>query len=201
MRKNYHAHKPQVLRAVGIRPGSVQEYLYEQRLNSNEPMSTFALTNSLAGFIVGPLVVALGLVAGSLGVRKGKGAGRIHSSTITSIAVALPPIAALLVCLMLTMSRSAYIGLAAGLGVLAWRLARSLPRKTLLVGGAAVVLALGSVVAVGVAAGKLDRLVILQSTKSMRYRAAYWVVLGDLSARVRRCFGEGLDQGISDRTT
>ncbi len=48
------------MQEMGIAPGARAEELLRNRLvGSNEVFSTFGLANSLAGFIVGPLVLAL----------------------------------------------------------------------------------------------------------------------------------------------
>ncbi len=65
-----------VLRNAGVvaPPGSRQRVLFEQRINSTEPMATFALANSLAGFLAPWLVVTLGV---GLSLR-----GNAHSSPL-----------------------------------------------------------------------------------------------------------------------
>ena len=68
---------------------------------SNEPFSTFALANSLAGFIVGPLVLALAVWLQNLARRERAG------SRWPALLMAAPVILILLVCLILTKSRSA----------------------------------------------------------------------------------------------
>ena len=54
-RSFYKAHKVQALKIAGVTPGTPEEARFEDRLlGSNEPTATFALANSLAGFLVGP---------------------------------------------------------------------------------------------------------------------------------------------------
>jgi hypothetical protein len=97
MRARYLSHREESLRFVGIVPGTPAQALYEHRLlDSNEPWSTFALTNSLAGFLVGPLVMALSLGGESLRSREGRG-GRLGAIALASI-----PALAILTCLLLT---------------------------------------------------------------------------------------------------
>ena len=62
------------LRAVGVVPGTAAQVQFENRLlHSNEPYSTFALANSLAGFLVGPLVVMLAVRLGQPDPPRGQG--------------------------------------------------------------------------------------------------------------------------------
>ena len=82
---------------------------------SNEPWSTFALANSLAGFIVGPLVVVVGAGLQNLVRRDGRG-----SRDGCALSWRAPVILVLLICLLLTKSRSACVGAAVG-GRLCWR--------------------------------------------------------------------------------
>ncbi len=137
-------------------------------LGSNEVFATFGLANSLAGFLVGPLVLVLALVIRNLGDRDAPG------SRWLAIGLALPPLLCLLTCLILTKSRSAFIGLLIGCLLVLWQ-ERGRLRPRLLVGsglaGLAVIVALGTA---AWAAGRLDREVLTQSTLSMRYRWEYW---------------------------
>ena len=52
-RERYAVDPEGALRDAGLfaPPGSRQRFLFEQRVNSTEPMGTFALANSLAGFL------------------------------------------------------------------------------------------------------------------------------------------------------
>lgn len=174
MRRYYQTHKPQVLRTLGIPPNSAQEFLYEQRLNSNEPMSTFALANSLAGFIVGPLVLALAIIAQSAARYLARRNRETGGSVFTAIILAMFPLAPIVVCLLLTKSRSAWIGLAVGLIPVGVRLARKTSKRFLLVAGPAFAAAVAALAIAGAVTGKLDKQVLLESTKSLRYRFEYW---------------------------
>jgi O-antigen ligase len=170
MRARYLSHKAETLQMLGIAPGSPAQGLLENRLlGSNEPMSTFALTNSLAGFLVGPLVVMLGVAWESLVRREGRG------SRFGTLALAAPPILVVLACLILTKSRSSYIGLTVGVAVLAFRAWGRVRFRTIALAGLAGLLVVGAMVAAGLATGRLDRLVITQTHKSMRFRGEYWI--------------------------
>jgi hypothetical protein len=59
---------------LGVVPGTPQQFHFEQRLlQSSEITSTFALANSLAGYLVGPLVVVLALWLHNLARREPEG--------------------------------------------------------------------------------------------------------------------------------
>jgi len=153
------------LRASGqwYPPGSRERYLFEQRLGSTEPVATFALTNSLAGFLVAWLMV----LVGSLMVMPERMAARGRMlMTFAALGVAL------LIVLLLTKSRSAVVGAAVGLAFLAASRAgrrHLLTRRALVVG---VILLLAIVVAVAV--GGLDLAVIGEAPKSLAFRFEYW---------------------------
>lgn len=168
-RAYYLAHRLEVLKQMGYPPGSRAAIMFEDRLNSTETMSTFALANSLAGFLVGPLVVMVAVGWENLIRRDGR------YSRWTSLALAVVPVLAVLVCLILTKSRSSYIGFAIGLLALAWCERRRASKKTLLLTALGGLLVIGGLVAAGLATGKLDRQVLTESTKSLRYRSEYWV--------------------------
>ena len=147
-------------RAVGVVPGTAAQAHFENRLlHSNEPYSTFALANSLAGFLVGPLVVMVSVAWDNLTRREGKGSqGRCGV-----LLAALPPIVAVLVCLTLTKSRSAYIGLAVGVLVLAIRERKRVRGRTLALAAVAAALVVAALVVAGLATGRLDRQVLTES--------------------------------------
>lgn len=153
------------LRAIGqwYAPGSRERYLFEQRLRSTEPVATFALANSLAGFLAAWLVVA----AGSLATLPEHLAARRRT-----IGAWVAIVAALLFVLLLTKSRSAVVGLSLGMAVLAASRygRRHLLTRRALVAGA--ILVLGIVVAVAV--GGLDLAVIGEAPRSLAFRFEYW---------------------------
>ena len=91
-------------------PDSPERKLFRDRLASNLPAGTFALSNSLAGFLAPWLVVLAGVAWSSLRNRK-------------RLAVTIACLVPLAACLLLTRSRSGCI--AAGVGVLlVWLLRR-----------------------------------------------------------------------------
>ena len=85
--------------------GSRERFLFGQRVNSTEPMGTFALTNSLAGLLAPWLTVALGIGAAALVLRR-----RDARLWLPALAVAV----VLVACLLLTKSRAAMLAVATG---------------------------------------------------------------------------------------
>lgn len=169
VQQRYLSNPVEALRIVGIEPGSPSAAAFAHRvLHSNEPYSTFALTNSLAGFLVGPLVVMIALLWDGLTDREGRG------SRAAAVALAAVPTLAVLLCLTLTKSRSAYVGLAAALVVLAWRERRRVRPRTLALAAVGAVLVVAALATAGVKSGRLDREVLTEADKSFRYRREYW---------------------------
>jgi hypothetical protein len=169
LRDAYRRNPQAVLQFLKIAPGSPAQAQFEDRLmRSSEPFSTFALANSLAGFIVGPLVMLLAVAYYNL-VR-----GDSTRSRWSALAMAAPLILILLVCLILTKSRSAWIGLLVGVAVAAWQSRRLVSTQLMLGAGLAGMVVISTLVAAGLAAGQLDQQVLTQSAMSMRYRWEYW---------------------------
>lgn len=190
MQRRFLANKAETFRLLEVAPGTPAAASLENRLlHSTEPYSTFALANSLAGFLVGPLVVMLAV--GWAGLTGPGSAG----ARLARLALAVPPVLAVLVCLVLTKSRSAYIGLAVALLVLAWRERRRVRPRTLALAGIGLVLVVGGVVAAGLLTGRLDRLVLTDSGKSLRYRREYWVGTWAAIRETPRSFWRGYGPG------
>ncbi len=80
--------------------------LWEQRLYSSEPIGMFALANTLAGVLVCASILWLGMLVC---------AGRDVPAWVLALGGILT--ALILYCLLLTKSRTAFVGLAAGLGL------------------------------------------------------------------------------------
>jgi len=169
LQARFRANPHQVMQEMGIAPGPrSQEMLKNRLLGSIEPWSTFALTNSLAGFIVGPLVLAVAVAFLNLVRRDAPG------SRLTALGMAAPVILVILLCLVWTKSRSASLGLFVALIFLAWRARRQVPARVLWITGVAGLGLVTAVVLASLATGRLDREVLTQSTKSLRYRWEYW---------------------------
>ena len=185
LRAQFERNPVPFLQQQGIVPNTPAAARFADRLmGSNELLSTFALANSLAGFVVGPLVAALAVWLLNLADRERGG------SRWPALLMAVPVILVLLVCLILTKSRSASIGLVAGAGLVAWQLRSRVPRRVLLAAGGCGLGIVAILVAAGLATGRLDREVLTQSPMSMRYRWEYWratwsVITGD-AANVSR---------------
>lgn len=170
-------------------PGSPQRRQFEDRLHSTEPMATFTLANSLAGFLSAWLVVTAGLAVASRGpagphaaigvqegpTRGGTGEGPISQSDrrrfLTAAAFSGLVIGG---CWLLTKSRSAWIATFLGLvllGPLALHQGRWQFRTWHLLAAAS----LGAMgVFFGFLVGGLDRLVFTEALKSFSYRIEYW---------------------------
>jgi len=180
-RARYWQDPDAVLREQGLwfEPGSRERRLFEDRLKSTEPMGTFALANSLAGFLVPWLVVAVGVAVAPLD-RDGPepfGWPVRWGYRIAGVAVVM----VVAVCLVLTKSRSGLLAVLAGLGVAVplcrpgarlagWKLAGAM------ITGAALL------VGVAVASGGWDVQVLTEAGKSLGYRLEYWKATGAMIA-------------------
>ncbi|HEX3727176.1 MAG TPA: O-antigen ligase family protein [Pirellulales bacterium] len=179
-RAAYAADPDAVLRSAGqwFPPGSPERTAFEYRLQSTEPLATFALTNSLAGFLTPWLVAALGIALGTLLRRRepattaGDGTSRRWSAPARSLGLGAC-IVAMTACLVLTKSRSAYAALIVGIALLPWCGAgyRRVVNWKLVVG---VVAALTAIIVAAVAVRGLDAPVLTEATKSLGYRLEYW---------------------------
>ena len=181
-RQAYAADPEQVMkRSLGqvFEAGSLERKRFEDRLQSTEPLATFALANSLAGFLTAWLVVAVGIgwsVVSIWGKTKELAGDEVDPASLLGLgrsvafAGSLVTVAA---CLLLTKSRSAYLAVAAAVALVPfcgdaghWR-----PNwKFVLAAGAIVVLMIG----VAVAAGGLDVQVLSEAAKSLEFRLQYW---------------------------
>ena len=187
-RDYYLAHRAEILRQLEIAPGSPMQTLYESRLlSSSEVNATFALANSLAGFLVGPAVIGLALGLEALRRRDPR----------TSLALALGalPWLTLVGCLLLTKSRSAYLGLLLAGLVLAWRARRGLSHRTLAVAGVAVAIVVGGMVVYGLSTRRLDREILIEAGKSLRYRVEYWQGAWDVLTKEPGAWWSGVGPG------
>jgi O-antigen ligase/tetratricopeptide (TPR) repeat protein len=151
-----------VYQSLGVSSDSEKQML-RWRIESVEPLATFALTNSLAGFLAPWLVVLLGIGV-SLVERRAS-----WPSLVGAIALLIVIASALL----LTKSRTGY--LAAGVGTVlvalygrtdGWRIDWKIP---LAATGILVLLGLSAV-----AAGGLDLEVLSEAPLSVLYRLQYW---------------------------
>jgi len=166
MRAEYAQDPDVTLREEGIPldPESPERKLFEDRLNSTEPMATFALTNSFAGFLAPWLVAALAIGVTSWRTRE------LRWPTAAAVAMCCLIVG---LCLLMTKSRTALLATAIGLVLLAfqgWRGGRRIDWRIPVAGGVVFALLLAG----AIAAGSLDRLVLSETLKSGLYRFQYW---------------------------
>lgn len=141
--------------------------LWEGRLRSTEPFATFALANTLAGFLAAWLFVLLDWVW--LGSKSGFRFSWLGAAKVACIVIVG-------YCLVLTKSRTAWMGLIFGL--LAWGILRGagslkLSRRWLL-SGAGLVLVVAGFFWIAKLSGGFDWQVISEAPKSLEYRRQYW---------------------------
>lgn len=167
-RAEYRRNPEKVLREAGLDLAADPTMLrrFEDRLNSPEPIATFALTNSLAGLLAPWLVFLAGIgVAGW--PEKGEGPASFRSAKL-ALAGSASVVAG---CLILTMSRSAYLATALGLVLLVAGTVPSRRKWSIL---AATGLVLGILAAAAVATGGVDASVFTQAGRSLGVRLHYW---------------------------
>lgn len=178
------AARDQMLNEAGIDApiGSPIRYHFESRLQDTEPLVTFALTNSLAGFIACWFVVGLAILANAFQMfRSTKSNEAVSSDVLTFLVCSTICVGALLVCLVLTESRSAWGAVGIVLLLISWKLLKRFPekRRHVLFGLAGL---LSVAVLVGVISGRLDWKVVTGSTQSLAFRVEYWKASGSLAA-------------------
>jgi len=182
-RAAYEADPDETLRGAGLwfPPGSPERQIFETRLGSSEPLATFALTNSLAGFLTPWLVLLAGVLlcraawCGEASAReapeepctrdRASGDSRRHW-------LLLIPAAAMATCLLLTHSRSAFIAVLAGMAAVWWIGRRGMRSRWKII---AVATGLAAILVGGATlAGALDHELFSRALTSMRYRVEYW---------------------------
>ena len=145
---------------------------WENRLlSSSEPFATFSLANTLAGILATGLVLLIGQ-ASSTAVDP-QGTSSLRSSRLSQ-ALLLVQLCLIAYCLILTKSRSAWLGCCVGIGILLIRRVRVSAIQNLfrwLVAGSLIA---AMAIGVGVAVGGLDKEVILESPRSLQFRLLYW---------------------------
>ena len=187
MRAAYAENPDAMLRAEGMwyPPGSPERIQFDNRINSREPLASFALTNSLAGFLAPWLIIAGGLLLQSgFGYRKQNETNRVMKAdqqeqhaekrSLRTDRIKLTLMLLVIgVCFILTKSRTAWAAVALGvLGLgLWWKLrGRAISMKWVLVAAGVIVLLVG----IAIAVGGLDSQVIGEAGKSLKYRFEYW---------------------------
>jgi hypothetical protein len=185
-RAEYAQHRLQMLQELNIAPDSPQEETFKNRLNSHEPFATFALANSLAGFLVAWLPFGLAWLLApflsALSLPTSPSTSSRSHSRMSLLLAGGTSILATIICLVLTQSRTAYAGLFVELVLLTMFFARPLigqwrahfPGWVLWGAGLGVVVTMAAVLFAAVERGKIDEKLITQSTKSLGYRWQYW---------------------------
>ncbi len=165
MRAAYERSPEAICQQNGINPdpGSIERQMFENRLRSVEPLATFALTNSLAGYLAPWLIAALGIAVSQWG----------RGGDWKTIVAGLFAASVIGCCLLLTKSRSGVLAALLGIGLLLlygrWG-GRQFGWKIHLMGaGVIVVIGLGVVFA-----GGLDSHVLSEAPKSLLFRLQYW---------------------------
>jgi len=166
LRAQYAVDPQRVLRDAGVEaaPGTPERKLFEDRLNSTEPTATFALTNSLAGFLSPWLLLTLGI-----GWQCSRSGQRKQRCLAGAFLCAL----ALGFCLLLTKSRTAVLASGVGLLVLGWGYLRTDRRINWRI-PVTVLAVLAALTVAATAAGAFDWLVLSETPKSVLYRLQYW---------------------------
>ena len=147
--------------------GQARELFERRLLDSSEPTGPFALANTLGGILAVVLVLLIGGILQNLREH-----ARMDLSVWAVIAIVLFVVG---YCLLLTKSRTAWVGLVVGITflVVQRRATISAARlKQLLVGG---LLLLTAGTAIGIGTGALDREVVLESPRSLQFRLFYWM--------------------------
>jgi len=159
----YETDPEAALRAAGIEADadSPLRTLFEARLAATEPLATFALTNSLAGYLAPWLVVLVGVLL----------SGRLDRRTLIGGSLAVLLIAA---CLWLTHSRSAQLATLLGLATVAAirygpAVADDRARRWWVLGSGAVALIVVLLAALAIGRGGLAN-----AAQSFGYRLQYW---------------------------
>jgi len=155
------------LQRMGVPLDGPGRELFENRLlSSSEPMATFALANTLGGI----LAVMIVLMSASLGESYREGSSR----SIAACLVFAMFFGTVGYCLLLTKSRTAWVG--CGVGMIALFLQQRNRgftvwfRRIALVGTCLVVSGI-----LGFATGAIDQEVLFEAPKSLQYRLFYWI--------------------------
>ncbi|MCH2201324.1 MAG: O-antigen ligase family protein [Fuerstiella sp.] len=157
--------------STGILDGPGRDLFEERLLNSTEPFGPFALANTLAG------VLAVGLVLLSGGLIS---EWRAPNHDWRKLVI---PLAALIVvswCLILTKSRTAWVGTSVGMILLLIRRdSQSETSRSILWSMFRIVLTIAIPATllffIGVLSGVIDRQVLLESPRSLQFRFLYWI--------------------------
>lgn len=171
--------------SMGVPPSALEgssRLLFEQRLlNSNEPLGMFALTNTFAGLLSVGFLLAFALTVENLLPRQEASTGQSGRFQTTVYLLSTMTIG---YCLILTKSRSAWLGVLAGLFCLAIlkllqrqrfrKTKQLLSRKQLMTGVVLTIVLLLGFFLLATFSGGFDRAVLSEAPKSLQYRLEYW---------------------------
>lgn len=153
------------LQQLGVPLGGPAQELFQRRLmDSSEPTGPFALANTFGGVLCTSIVILIGSVMELR--RRGESDWRVFLVSLTGTV-------ALGCCLILTKSRTAWVGAIVGVGVLIAMNTQS--RRQIFKAVLCLLLLSVTVIGVGIGTGVLDREVVLESPKSLQYRLFYWM--------------------------
>ncbi|MBQ1456311.1 MAG: O-antigen ligase family protein [Thermoguttaceae bacterium] len=190
LRAQYHADPEKMLadNSLVIPAGTPERELFENRLNSVEPLGTFGLTNTLAGFLVPALVFLVTLFIEGIcrliflwraNPDGGKGKRRV---CLVDLLVLAPTLAIGGYALFLTKSRTGVLALFCGvlLALLIIGLRRVPKFFRLALAASPILLAL--LLLAGLACGILDREFFTEAKKSLGFRLDYWQAAARMTA-------------------
>lgn len=181
----------QQLLSMGVPPDSLSgsgQQLFEQRLlNSSEPLGMFALANTFAGLLAVGFLIAF---AQTIHILFSKAAHTASKSDRFKTWILVLPTILIGYCLILTKSRTAWIGVLGGLVSLAFlkliqkRQTTNEPKplwqkKTLKWGISGVIVVLGFFL-LATFSGGFDSAVLTEAPKSLQYRLEYWTGTWDV---------------------
>jgi len=168
-RAQYAADPDAAMRAAALwyPPDSPERQLFEDRLFSPEPIATFALTNSLAGYLAPWLVVLAGVAVGSFA---GSDRRRLLRDVPAAACCAIPVAA----CLVLTSSRSGLAAAVLGFVLVGLFCRKRRERVGWKLPAAAAGLGVVLIAAAALAAGALAPGLLAGASKSLGYRLQYW---------------------------
>ncbi len=159
------------LYANGIPTDARGQDVFLQRLGSTEPFAFFALTNTLAGVLTVCLIFLC-----DAGTRLFTGSTLAEGHSWRRGLCLLLPLALVGYCLLLTKSRTAWLGCVVGGSYLLIAMLLQHPRQRRLVlklGACVILVGLGLLV-VTWGLGGVDTEVLTEAGKSLRYRGEYW---------------------------
>ncbi len=157
--------------------------LFEGRLkHSTEALGRFALANTFAGLLLVWWLILFMVTLRRLAMARSETPPTTppRVPSIVSGGVLLAGLAVIGYCLLLTKSRTAFVGAAAGLVI--WTLASLLANqqswsqkiRQVVLWSVVAVMGLGGITLVAGLTGGLDRLVLAEAPKSLQYRLEYW---------------------------